>query len=141
MYQEIVNKNKPYEPKLKNLIISFVVGGFIGLLGEFLTDLYGFLFSITRQDAITIMLITLIFIASLFTALGFFDNLVSFCKCGLIIPITGFSHSLTSSCLEYKTEGMISGIGSNTFKLAGSVIVYGVVSAIIFGLIRIILGG
>ena len=141
MYQEIVNKNKPHEPKLKNLIISFVAGGFIGLLGEFLTDLYGFLFSITRQDAITIMLITLIFIASLFTALGFFDNLVSFCKCGLIIPITGFSHSLTSSCLEYKTEGMISGIGSNTFKLAGSVIVYGVVSAIIFGLIRIILGG
>lgn len=141
MYQEIVNKNKPKEPKIRNLIVSFIIGGIVGLIGEFLTDLYGFLFNITRPDAITIMLITLIFIASLFTALGFFDNLVSFCKCGLIIPITGFSHSVTSSCLEYKTEGMISGIGSNTFKLAGSVIVYGVVSAIIFGLIRIILGG
>ena len=78
------------------------------------------------------MIITLIFIASLFTALGFFDKLVNFCRCGLIIPITGFAHSMTSSSLDYKKEGPIYGIGSNMFKLAGSVLLYGVFAAWFF---------
>ena len=87
------------------------------------------------------MIITLIFIAALATAIGFFDKWVNFARCGLLIPITGFSHSMMSAALEYKREGPIFGIGSNTFKLAGSVIVYGVVSAWTFGLIRLIIGG
>ena len=88
------------------------------------------------------MLVTLIFIACLLTALGVFDSLVSICRCGLIIPITGFAHSMMSAGIEYKREGPIYGIGSNVFKLAGSVILYGVVSAWFFGLIRyIFLGG
>ena len=87
------------------------------------------------------MLVTLIFLASLFTALGFFDKLVNKFKCGLLIPITGFAHSMTSSALDYKEEGLIYGIGSNMFKLAGSVIIYGVVSAWLFGMIRYLIGG
>ena len=72
---------------------------------------------------------------------GFFDKLVTMFKCGLLIPITGFAHSMTSSALDYKEEGLIYGIGSNMFKLAGSVIIYGVVSAWIFGMIRFLIGG
>ena len=87
------------------------------------------------------MIVTLIFIAALFTALGFFDKWVNFAKCGLIIPITGFAHSMMSSGMEYKKEGLIYGIGSNIFKLAGSVILYGVVSAWFFGTIRFLLFG
>ena len=86
------------------------------------------------------MISTLIFFACLFTALGFFDKWVTFCKCGLIIPITGFAHSMMSASLEYKKEGLITGIGANMFKLAGTVIIYGVVSAYIFGLIRLVIG-
>ena len=82
-----------------------------------------------------------IFLSSLFTALGFFDNWVSVCKCGLIIPITGFAHAMMSATLEYRKEGMITGIGANMFKLAGSVIVFGVVSAYVFGLIRLLIFG
>lgn len=82
-----------------------------------------------RNDAATIMIVTFIFLASLFTALGFFDKLVTKFRCGLLIPITGFAHSMTSSALDYKKEGPIYGIGSNMFKLAGSVIIYGIVSA------------
>ena len=55
-------------------------------------------------------------------------------RCGLLIPITGFAHSMTSSSLDYKNEGLIYGIGSNMFKLAGNVIVYGIVSAWTFAL-------
>ena len=87
------------------------------------------------------MIVIMIFIAALFTALGFFDKWVTFARCGLIIPITGFSHSMMSAALEYKKEGPIYGIGSNAFKLAGSVILYGVVSAWTFGIIRLIIGG
>ena len=98
-------------------------------------------FDISTKDASSFMLVTLIFIACLFTALGFFDKWVTFCKCGLIIPITGFAHSMMSAGLEYKKEGPIFGLGSNVFKLAGSVILYGVVSAWFFGLLRLVIMG
>ena len=87
------------------------------------------------------MIVILIFIASLLTALGVFDTLVSKAKAGLIVPITGFAHASVSSMLDYKKEGLITGIGSNAFKLTGSVILYGVVSAYIFGMIRFIFFG
>ena len=87
------------------------------------------------------MIITLIFLGCLFTCLGFFDDLVHKLKCGLIIPITGFAHAMMSATLEYRKEGLVTGIGANMFKLAGSVIVFGVVSAYTFGLIRFIIYG
>ena len=98
--------------------------------------------SISTKDASVFMIVTLIFFATLFTALGFFDKWVTFAKCGLIIPITGFAHSMASAGIEYKKDGPIYGLGSNLFKLSGSVILYGIVSAWAFGLIRyLLLGG
>ena len=87
------------------------------------------------------MIVILIFVASLCTALGFFDNLVSKAKAGLIVPITGFAHAMTSSMIDYKKEGLITGIGANAFKLTGSVILYGVVSAYLFGMVRYLFFG
>ncbi len=87
------------------------------------------------------MLVTFIFITCLLTGIGVFDDLVKKGKMGLIIPITGFAHSMQSAVLDYKKEGLIYGFGSNVFKLAGSVILYGVVSAYVFGLVRFIIFG
>lgn len=140
-YEEIVNKHKPTETRGQNAFIAFVTGGIIGALGQLLTEFYVSFFDISTKDASTFMLVTFIFLASLFTALGFFDKWVTFCKCGLIIPITGFAHSMTSAGIEYKKEGPIYGVGSNIFKLAGSVILYGVVSAWFFGILRLIIMG
>ena len=84
-----------------------------------------------------VVLIT-IFIACLLTGLGFFDNLVSKYKSGIIVPITGFAHSIMASILDYKHDGMITGIGSNYFKLAGSVLAYGIISAFIMALVKVI---
>ena len=84
------------------------------------------------------MLVTFIFIACLLTGLGVFDKLVQKGKMGLI---TGFAHSVQSAILDYKKEGLIYGFGSNAFKLAGSVIFYGVVSAYIFAIIRYLIFG
>ena len=140
-YKKIVSKYKAKENRVKNGIVAFVVGGLIGCVAEFLIQVYSYFLDISTQDASVFMIVTLIFVASLFTALGFFDKMVNFARCGLIIPITGFAHSMISAGLEYKKEGLIYGIGSNIFKLAGSVILYGVVSAWFFGMIRYFLFG
>ena len=113
----------------------------MGLLGQFLTDIYSYIFNISISDGATLMIVTLVFLGCLFTCLGFFDKLVHFARCGLIIPITGFAHAMMSASLEYRKEGFVTGIGANMFKLAGSVIVFGVVSAYVFGFLRLMIGG
>jgi len=140
-YDKLVKKISPKEPKIKNILIAFISGGLIGLLGQFLTEFYQNYLSIPNKDAVSLVIVTLILIASFLTAIGVFDNLVCFFKCGLIIPITGFAHSMTSAALEHKKEGLVTGIGNNIFKLGGTVIMYGVVSAFIFGTIRYVVFG
>jgi len=140
-YNDLVSQHQPKESRVQNAIIAFLVGGFVGVLGQLLVEFYSYYLDISSKDASIFMIVTLIFFASLFTALGFFDKWVTFAKCGLIIPITGFAHSMTSAGIEYKKEGPIFGVGRNIFKLAGSVILYGVVSAWFFGLIRLIIMG
>jgi len=139
-YEYVADLHKPKEDRIKNMFVSFISGGFIGLLGELIIEIFCS-FGIDRVNAGTYMIVLFIFIGSLSTALGFFDKLVSIFKCGLLIPITGFAHSMTSSSLDSKNEGLICGIGSNMFKICGSVILYGTMSAFVFGLIRYLIGG
>ena len=140
-YEKIVKKHMPKENKIINLVKAFFIGGIIGTLANFLLDVFSYKFNLTSSDAGIVMMTTIIFFSCLFTALGFFDNFVKFARMGVIIPITGFAHSMQSAALDYKNEGPIYGIGSNIFKMAGSVILYGVVSTIIFSIIRIIILG
>lgn len=133
-YNKIADKYKAPENWIMNALIAFFSGGVVGMLGEIEIEIL--CHWVSRAEANNLMILTFIFLASLFTALGFFDKWVTKMRCGLIIPITGFAHSMTSSSLDYKKEGLIYGVGSNMFKLAGSVIIYGIVSAWFFGLIR-----
>lgn len=140
-YNGIVQKYKPKENRLYNGMIAFLVGGLMGVIGEFLLHIYSYYLNIPTSQAGTFMIITLIFIGALLTALGFFDKWVGFAKAGLIIPITGFAHSMMSAALDYRKEGLVTGLGASMFKLAGTVIIFGVVSAYVFGLLRIFLFG
>ena len=140
-YKKIVDKHTPKVNHVKSMCLAFFVGGFIGMLGQALIDLYSKVFNFTVKDSGTYMIVTLIFVSSLFTALGFFDKLVEKVRCGIIVPITGFAHAMTSAAIEYRRDGFVLGLGSNIFKLTGSVILYGVVSAYVFGLLRIIIMG
>jgi len=140
-YKNLVKKNTPKESRLYNGIVAFIVGGLMGMLGQFLVEFYSSYFSIPAKEASVFMIITLVFLGCFLTCLGFFDKLVSFAKCGLIVPITGFAHSMMSAALEYKREGLVTGVGANIFKLSGTVIMFGVVSAYIFGLLRILVMG
>ena len=140
-YQEIVDRHEVKESRLKNGIIAFIVGGLMGMIGNLLVDFYSYVFDIPSKTASTYMIITLIFLGCLLTCLGFFDKMVSFARSGLLIPITGFAHSLQSAALEYKKEGLVTGIGANIFKLAGTVILFGIVSAYVFGIVRALVFG
>jgi len=140
-YKQIVDKYTPKENRLTNSLVCFFTGGIMGLIGQGLIDIYSHCLNIPTKDASVFMIVTLIFIGCLLTCLGWFDKIVHFCKCGLIVPITGFAHAMMSAALEYRKEGMVTGIGANMLKLAGSVIIFGVVSAWFFGLIRILILG
>ena len=140
-YKELVDKNTPKESVLKNALVAFIVGGLLGSLSELLLRCYMIWLDLPRKESGVLVILTLIAIASILTACGVFDVLVSKVKAALIIPITGFAHSMSSAALEYKNEGLVLGIGANIFKLAGTVILYGVVSVYIFGLIRLLVMG
>ena len=138
-YNKIIKEVIPKENIFLNALTSFFIGGLIGIIGQiylFLLSNLGF----SYKESTSILIITFIFVASLLTGLGIFDELVKKFKCALIIPITGFSHAVTSFMIEYKHEGLVPGIGSNTFKLAGSVIVYGIISSFLIGFIYYIVG-
>ena len=140
-YLTIVDKHTPKEDRLKNAILVFIFGGIFGALAEVLLRGYMIWFSLPRKEAGVVVTLTLVVISSILTALGVFDVCVAKLKSALIIPITGFAHSMTAAALEYRKEGLILGIGANIFKLAGSVILYGIVSVYIFGLIRLLVMG
>ena len=140
-YSKLVKECTPKENLSKNIFISFIIGGLVGLLGNFLVDIYSYVFDVSTSDGAILMIITLIFISCLLTCLGFFDKWVNFARCGLIIPITGFAHAMMSAALEYRKEGFVTGIGTNMFKLAGSVIIFGICAAFIFGFIKFIIIG
>ncbi len=140
-YKKLVSRLTPKEMKSKNAIVAFLVGGLIGVLTELVIIILMECFGLSRVDACSWACLIVIFIASLFTALGFFDNWVTKAKAGLILPTTGFAHSVMSSALDYKRDGFITGIGANFFKLAGSVILYGIVSAFFFAILGVVLYG
>lgn len=136
-YKNVVSKGKEKSNgKLTRLVLAFMGGAIIAFIGQGLYDLYLFVFNINEKDSLSLMLVTIIFISALLTGFGLFDKLGQIFGAGTFVPISGFSNSLTSAALESRAEGLIYGIGSNMFKLAGSVITYGIVSAYIFGLIR-----
>ena len=140
LYQKIVDKHTPKENIFENALTAFISGGIMGIIGEFLIEFYTSYCSIPSKEASICMLITLIFLACILTCFGFFDKWVNFCKCGLIVPITGFAHATMSAALEYRKEGLVTGLGVNMLKLTASVIIYGIIGSFVFSLIRTMVG-
>ena len=143
-YKNIVSSGKESKGKFKRSLFAFLGGGVIALIGQTIYDLYFFVFTINEKDSLSLMLVTIIFVSALLTGLGIFDKPGQLFGAGTFVPISGFSNALTSAALESKAEGLIYGIGSNMFKLAGSVITYGIVSAYVLGIIRyvvLVIGG
>ena len=135
-YEEIINKVIPKENITKNILLAFMSGGIMGLTGEVITNIIFKYTEFNQSDAYLITFIIFIIIGSILTGLGVFDKVLSFFKCGLIVPSTGFANTMTSSAMDNRSEGYVKGIGANIFKLTGSIILYGVVFGIFFAYIR-----
>lgn len=135
-YEQVAQRHSLPTHKLRNAIVAFVVGGLLAVASQFLFEILQSTLDFSKSNASSLVIIIIIILTSFLTGLGVYDSLAQFCGAGLFIPISGFANSLASSALESKSEGLIYGIGSNMFKLAGSVITYGIVSVYILGIIR-----
>ncbi|NMD33217.1 MAG: stage V sporulation protein AC [Firmicutes bacterium] len=133
-YRELARKEKPPPPLLFNALTAFFSGGAVCLLGQVIQNGY-IAFGFSPEEAANPTVVTVIFIASLLTGLGLFDHLANLTGAGTAVPVTGFANSLTAAALEFKKEGLVLGIGSKMFSQAGSVILFGVVTAFVVGLI------
>ena len=133
-YGRMAKKASPPTNKIKNGILAFVIGGFICALGEGFGMLYSFL-GMGQEDIKLMIPVTLIVLASILTALGVFDKIAYYAGAGTIVPITGFANAIVSPAMEFQSEGRILGTGANMFRIAGPVIVYGVLAAVIYGVV------
>lgn len=135
------NLSSSKEPKvniIKNCFNAFIVGGLICDVGQMFNNYYKFI-GIPKDDVGTCVSITMVFIGALLTGTGIYDKIASFGGAGTVVPITGFSNSIVSPAMEFKKEGYIFGVGAKMFTIAGPVLVYGIGSSVLVGIIYYII--
>lgn len=136
-YQEYVDKKTPNSPIIKNCFNAFWVGGSICALGQIIFEICKSR-GIDETTSYTTVSILLIFISAFLTSLNIFNKIGKFAGAGSLVPITGFANSIVSPAMEYKSEGYVMGVGAKMFTIAGPVLVYGISSSIIIGIIYLI---
>ena len=133
-YQDYVDKKSPNSPILKNCFNAFWVGGLICSIGQIIFSfcLYK---GLDETASGTIVSIILIAISAFLTGLNIFNKIGKFAGAGSLVPITGFANSIVAPAMEYKSEGYIMGVGAKMFTVAGPVLVYGISTSIIVGIV------
>lgn len=137
-YEKYANKKVPKPTYLKNIIFAFLIGGGICTLGQLIINgltRYG----LDEESVASATTIILVFIGALLTGLGVYDKIGKIGGAGATIPITGFSNAVVSPAMEFKREGFIFGVASKMFIIAGPVLVYGVGSSIIVGILHLLI--
>lgn len=133
-YDKMAKAASPESPIILNCIKAFIFGGGICCFGEFLFHLYA-LTSLSEDNIKILIPVTIIVIASIVTAFGFFDKIARHAGAGTLVPITGFANSVVCCAMEFKNQGKVLGVGVNVFSLAGPVILFGTAAATIYGAI------
>lgn len=136
-YQSYVDDKTPNSPILKNCFNAFWVGGVICSIGQIIFEVCQ-MRGIDETNSYTIVSMLLIFCSAFLTALNIFNKIGKFAGAGSLIPITGFANSIVSPAMEYKSEGYVMGVGAKMFTVAGPVLVYGISTGILVGLIYIL---
>lgn len=133
-YDDLISNKANKSTLVKNILLAFIVGGFICCIGQLISNI-AMSYGLDKELSSAISSISLIFIGALLTVLKLYSRIGKVAGAGSTIPITGFSNSIVSPAIEFKPEGFVFGIGANMFKVAGPVLVYGITSSVIFGLI------
>ena len=139
-YLKYVAKITPKSNEKRSLLNAFLVGGFICSIGQFIRYMFMLFGDFTGDELAMATSMVLIFIGVLLTGFGVYDNIGKHAGGGSIVPITGFANSVASPAMEFAREGLIYGMASKMFVVAGPIIVYGVTGSVIVGLIYFIFG-
>lgn len=135
-YQDYAKSLSPKSNIISNCIMAFLVGGLISIIGQLISNVAKTYYNMNEEGAATVTSITLIFIAALLTGLGLYEKIGKKAGAGSIVPITGFSNSIVAPAMEHKREGYVLGVGAKLFSIAGPVLVYGISTSVIVGLIN-----
>ena len=133
-YSRYVEQKAKPSPIWKNLTWAFCTGGLICTGGQALLNLYRGC-GLSEGDAGTAVSVTIILLAALFTGLGLFDRLAKHAGAGTLVPITGFANAVVAPALEFRSEGLVMGVGARMFAIAGPVLAYGISAAVLYGLV------
>ena len=133
-YNDYVESKAPKSPLLKDCFNAFLVGGLICSLGQIIFEFCKFK-GLDQVTSNTIVSITLIGLAAFLTAINVFNKIGKFAGAGSLVPITGFANSIVAPSIEYKSEGYIMGVGGKMFTVAGPVLVFGISTSVIIGII------
>lgn len=136
-YKVFAKAREPKRPVLKNVIRAFIAGGVICTIGQGLQMIFMKYFGFSEVTAGNPTVAVLIIISVLLTGFGVYDHLAQWAGAGSAVPVTGFANTVASAAIEHRTEGYVLGVGGNMFKLAGSVIAYGVFAAFLVALVKI----
>ena len=131
---EMLKKYSPRSRILRDTVLAFIFGGGICVLGELCSRLYLAL-GIERETAGMLVTVTLILLASLATGVGLFDRIARYAGAGTLVPVTGFSNAVVSEAMDSSSEGVVLGVGAKIFTVAGPVILFGLFSGVIYGII------
>ena len=138
-YKDYAGQHAPRSHVLRNLLRAFLVGGAICTLGQLALNMYGSL-GLDADSAATATSVSLVFLGALLTGFGIYDDLAKFAGAGTLVPITGFANSVVAPALEFKTEGFILGTAAKMFIIAGPVIVYGISTSVVYGMLLLLFG-
>lgn len=133
-YARLVKERSPKSPVLRDCCFAFAVGGLICTAGQFFIEQYTAL-GMEPEKASSLASITLVCLSALLTGLSLYDDIAKYAGAGTLVPITGFANAIAAPAVEFKTEGFILGIGGRMFTIAGPVIVYGLASSVVYGVI------
>lgn len=136
-YQAFAKTLEPKRPVFANVIKAFLIGGTICTIGQCLQWMFMTYFNFTEVTAGNPTVAVLILISTLLTGFGVYDHIAQIGGAGTAVPVTGFANTIASAAIEHRSEGYVLGVGGNMFKLAGSVIAFGVFSAFVVALIKI----
>ncbi|MFC4599288.1 stage V sporulation protein AC [Cohnella hongkongensis] len=139
-YQAFAKAREPARSVWTNCLKAFLVGGIICTIGQGVTQFFMAAFQMSSKDASNPTVAVMILLAVILTSLGVYDKIAQWAGAGSAVPVTGFANSMCSAAIEHRAEGLVLGVGANMFKLAGSVIVFGVVAAFVVGIIYWVFG-
>lgn len=137
-YDKLVKKYSHNSPIFMDCLKAFLIGGLICAIGQGFQNLYQYL-GMDKDNAGTLVSVTLVFLGILLTFIGWYDDIAKQGGAGTLIPITGFANSIASPAMEFKSEGLVLGLGVKMFVIAGPVLVYGISASVLCGLILQIL--